>query len=347
MKTSLRLSCLTALLLCSCIIGKNAIAEQISHNDKESCPLFGAAKGMDRTLAIRSGNTDRSYVLHLPTNYACNTLYPVIIGLHGYTGSGSGFQHQTADMFASINLKGYIGVFPNATESTPGSGMTSFNDLGSRSDEGPKGPTCTTPSYAYNDFDNCPDTEQERQCHWGTSCADDLSFLRNLIDDLQQRYSIDDKRIFLMGFSQGAQTAAGLACGLQDKIAAVIPVHGFPAKGFSCGPAEKVSLFQIVGQLDQTVNGFGKESADGMIYDSATTTASVWAEEQHCAKNGSTPYPTIADGYLGWQCVEHANCASSASIVTCSWLGDHIWPRNDSKNPGLQAIWEFLSKQSK
>ena len=347
MKTYPQLVYLTTLLLSTCLCTKAIKAGQPPDSSKASCPLFGAVIGQDTTLLIRSGNIDRSYVLHLPEHYQCNSRYPLIIGLHGYTGSGSDFQHQTADMFTSINQNGYIGVFPNATESSPGSGITSFNDLGSRSDEGPKGPTCVTPSYAYDDFDNCPDDEQQRQCHWGTSCADDLLFLRNLIDLLQIRYSIDEKRRFLTGFSQGAQSAAGLACGLQDKLAAVIPVHGFAARGFSCGPETKVSFFHIVGQLDQIVNGFGKQSADGMIYDSATTTASVWAEAQHCARNGSTPYPTVADGYLDWQCVEHANCASSASIVTCSWRGGHTWPRNDAGNPGLLAIWEFLSKQSK
>lgn len=347
MEKNFQIFYLLTLLLCSSLTSKISMAGQAPDSGREPCPLFGAAKGQDTSLLIRTGHIDRSYVLHLPERYDCDSSYPMIIGLHGYTGSGSDFQHQTADMFTSINQNNYIGVFPNATESSPGSGITSFNDLGSRFDEGPNGLTCTTPSHAYDDFENCPDTEQERLCHWGTSCADDLSFLRNLIDTLQIRYSIDAKRLFLTGFSQGAQTAAGLACGLQDKLAAVIPVHGFPAKGFSCGPTQKVSLFQIVGQSDQIVNGFGKESADGMIYDSAATTASVWAETQHCAKNGSTPYPTIADGYLGWQCVEHANCASAASVVTCSWLGDHTWPRNGSRNPGLQAIWEFLSKQSK
>jgi poly(3-hydroxybutyrate) depolymerase len=346
LKIAVQLTAIVTLLFAAGAFSNSTADNQASLTDKLNCQLFGAARGLDTALTIRSNEINRSYVLHLPQDYNCASRHPLVIGLHGYTGSGSGFQHDTAGMFASINQNNFIGVFPDGIESAPGSGTTAFNDLGSRFDNGPQGPTCAPNSHPYDDFENCPEAELARQCHWGTSCADDLSFLRDLINHLQAHYSIDAKRIVLMGFSQGAQAAAGLACGLQDKLAAVIPVHGFPTRGYACGPESKVSLFQIVGRLDQIVNGLGQASADGMIYDSAATTASVWAEAQHCA-NGKTPYPTVSDGYLGWQCTEHASCASAAAIVTCAWQGDHIWAKQGSRNIGLEAIWEFIGKQSK
>lgn len=347
LKIAVRLTCMLTLLLGAAAFGDATSDDQANLAGKINCPLFGAARGLDSTLTIQIQNVHRSYVLHLPQDYNCGSKHPLVIGLHGYTGSGSDFQHKTTGMFANINRHSYIGVFPNGTESAPGSGLTSFNDLGSRFDNGPRGPTCAPESYSYDDFENCPKTEQTRQCHWGTSCADDLLFLRRLTDHLQAHYSIDASRIFLMGFSQGAQTAAGIACGLQDKLAAVIPVHGFPTRGYACGPESKVSLLQIVGHQDQVVNGLGQASADGMIYDSAATTASVWAKAQHCAKNGNTPYPTVSDGDQSWQCSEHANCASAASIVTCSWQGGHVWAKQGARNIGLEAIWEFMGNTSK
>ena len=38
---------------------------------------------------------------------------PMMIGLHGYTGTGKGFENETIKIFEHINRNGYIGVFPD------------------------------------------------------------------------------------------------------------------------------------------------------------------------------------------------------------------------------------------
>src|SRR5262245_32659059 len=54
----------------------------------------------------------------------------------------------------------------------------------------------------------------------------DVAFIRDLIQQLQARYSIDAQRIYVTGISNGAEMSYRLACDLGDTIAAFAPVAG-------------------------------------------------------------------------------------------------------------------------
>lgn len=298
-------------------------------------------------VTLSHDGAQRVFHVHLPSAYDCSERLPVVIGVHGYGGSGPGFESNTTGMFDHVNANNYIGVFPTGLTASA-SGPTAFNDLGSRNDYGDDGKTCSkNGSFAYESFENCGPDEADRQCQWGTSCADDAGFFIAMIKYVKQHYSVDQDRIYMMGFSQGGQTVASLACELARELAAVVPVHGFATNGYSCGPTSKVSLFQIWGTRDQWVRSDGRLSADGMQYDAANESAAVWASNQGC-ETEITSYQTAADGIKKWRCEAHANCSSGAEIVTCSWAGGHSWPntRQDG-NFGLDAAWHFMSSKSK
>ncbi len=128
---------------------------------------------------------------------------------------------------------------------------------------------------------------------------------------------------------------------------AVVPVHGFAANVYSCGPESTVSLFQIWGTNDPWVRADGAASDDGMQYDGADEAAAEWAIAQGCDA-APTHYQTRADGIQSWSCTSHANCSTGAEIVSCSWAGRHIWPvSKQAGNFGLNAIWDFISTKQK
>jgi len=54
--------------------------------------------------------------------------------------------------------------------------------------------------------------------------VDDVAFISKLIDKLAADYSIDTKRVYVTGFSNGALMTHLLAAELPDKIAAAAPV---------------------------------------------------------------------------------------------------------------------------
>ena len=310
-------------------------------------PLPGVA-GEDVTLTMTHDGVERSYVLHLPTAYDCETPIPLLIGVHGYTGTGTRLENQYMKIFDHINEHNYIGVFPDglhASDEYPRA--TGFNDLGSRNDSGPDGLTCKPPPYAYPMFDNCPASDRERQCYWGNSCADDLGFFRKLIEHMIDKYGVDQKRIYMTGHSQGGSTINGFASELDDLLAAVAPMQGFQSNGYAKGATDRVAFLQGWGRQDTTVPGLGLPAGDNLIYESAEETAAIWAEAQGCSENGDTPYPTVSDGKQAWSCTQHANCRDGSEVVTCAWDGEHNWPRIDEDHYGYNVIWNFFQKHQK
>ncbi len=269
---------------------------------------------------------ERTTLLYVPEDYDC-TPRPLVIGLHGYYGSGRGFATQTANLGRELAELGWIGLFPDGLPAgTAGypAGVTSFNDLTSRNDDGPDGPTCTDDAFDYVAYDNCGPEEADRACRWGTSCADDAGFLRALLEDASTRFTVDQTQVVLTGFSQGGQAAQGLACDLADVVTMVAPIHGFAANGHTCAPDTPLTLFQVAGRADRVVNAFDTASADGMIYDGAAEAAALWAMAQGCELE-PVPKPSVSDGVRGWGCEEHPSCATGAQVVTCTWDGGHVW----------------------
>jgi polyhydroxybutyrate depolymerase len=313
-----------------------------------ACDPSPGVAGEDVTITMMHDGVERSFVLHLPSAYDCETPLPMVVGVHGYTGTGPRIENQYMQIFDHINEHNYIGVFPNGMSASAGADWaTGFNDLGSRNDSGPDGLTCVPPPYEYPFFENCPDSDRERQCYWGNSCADDLGFFRKMIEHIMENYKADPKRIYMTGHSQGGSTINGLAAELQDLLAAVAPMQGFQTNGYARGAETRMAFLQGWGRQDTTVPALGKPASDNLIYESAEETAAIWAQAQGCSEDGDTAYPTVSDGKYGWLCTQHADCRKGSEVVTCAWDGEHEWPRKEEDGFGYDVIWNFFQKHRK
>ena len=310
------------------------------------CSWDQGTPGQTVSLQTTHDGETRTFELHLPTDYDC-TPRPVVVGLHGYYGSGAGFQNSTSQMTDRIDELGYIGIFPDGLPMGNGwqSSVTSFNDVDSHNSDGPDGPTCTIDSYDYDVYNNCRPEESTDACNWGTSCADDEGFIRSLLQTSFAEWSGDANQVLLTGFSQGGQSAQSLSWRLSDVVTVTAPHHGFAANGYTQSSPSTMSLFQVWATGDSVVNGAEVPSSDGMIYDGADETAAVWALGQSC-DSAKTPYPTPFDGTQGWTCVEHANCQMGAMVVNCVWQGGHTWGRVQGTNFALESMLTFFAAQA-
>jgi polyhydroxybutyrate depolymerase len=307
-------------------------------------PLAGIA-GEDVSVKMEHDGEVRSYLLHLPTAYDCESKIPLLIGMHGYTGTGQSFEHKWTKLHDHIDQYNYIGVFPDGMSANANAlWATGFNDIGSRNDSGPDGLTCKPPPYAYPFFNNCPESDHDRLCYWGNSCADDLAFVRQLIEHMIEQYAVDPKRIYMTGFSQGGSTVNGFAAELADVLAAVAPFHGFQSNGYARGAESKLPFLQVWGTNDDTVRSDGLPGGDNLIYETPEETAKEWARAQSCDENGTTAWPSASDGINNWSCTQHANCSDDSEVVSCSWDGAHTWPINGEDQFGWDVIWAFFMK---
>jgi len=99
---------------------------------------------------------------------------------------------------------------------------------------------------------------------------------------------------------------------------------GSAANGYTCAPTSKTSLLRG----DGVVASFDEPSSDGMIYDSVEETGAEWAAAQGCAALPEVR-STDFDGAKGWGCEAYPDCATGAEVISCTWDGGHVWPRQE------------------
>jgi polyhydroxybutyrate depolymerase len=91
----------------------------------------------------------------------------------------------------------------------------------------------------------------EACCDFEGKRPDDVGAIVRLVDERVKRGDVDPKRVYLVGFSNGAFLAERVACDHADKIAAVVAIGGAgPAR---CTPSSPVALLDVHGRDDDVV----------------------------------------------------------------------------------------------
>ena len=182
-----------ALMLSAFGLSFQAIAAEQRPRNDDSSPG-------DHALALKVGDLDRHYTVHVPRTYDGKRPVPVVIMLHGGGGTGQGAARETL-WNAKADQAGFLAVFPEATPpdlTKPGrfrGNPQTWNDGSGRFDAGRKG-------------------------------VDDIGFLNAMLDDLARRFTVDRRRIFVTGFSNGASMTFRVGEELSRRVAAIAPVAG-------------------------------------------------------------------------------------------------------------------------
>jgi polyhydroxybutyrate depolymerase len=125
--------------------------------------------------------------------------------------------------------------------------------------------------------------------------ADDVSYLRKVVEDVAGRHKIDRSRIFATGVSNGAFMSHRLAAEASDTIAAIAPVIGGMgpsiAKGF--GPNHPVSILIIQGDADPLVPIDGGEVGLGWVRRGQTVSTRDTLD-RYVKLNGNQGQPSVS-----------------------------------------------------
>ncbi len=158
------------------------------------------ASSGDHVITIRVGELDRHYTVHVPPGYDGKTPVPVVIMLHGGGGTGKAAATETG-WGAKAHEAGFLAVFPDAMPPDP-----------------------TKPSR----FSRNPQlwNDGSDRFYPGQNAPDDVGFLNAMLDDLLARFAVDERRIFVAGFSNGASMSFRIGAELSKRIAAIAPVAG-------------------------------------------------------------------------------------------------------------------------
>jgi polyhydroxybutyrate depolymerase len=173
--------------------------------DAADTPLPSPAKPGRFTLTLTSKDKafDRTAQVHVPRGYNPGSKPPLVLALHGAGGNGSGILD--ADGWAAkADKEGFVVVAPEGLPARP--------------------------AVAAN-FRTNPQVWNSGQLRAGSPRAaiDDLAFVRQLLDELLEKISYDERRVFCTGHSNGGGMTFRLAAELSERFTAVGTVAGMLA----------------------------------------------------------------------------------------------------------------------
>ncbi len=259
-------------------------------------------------------STARAYSKFIPSSYSKGTSLPLVVLLHGYGATGA--MQESYMKFESVaETNKFILVYPDGTVDSSGRRF-------------------------WNATDAC--------CDFFSAVADDV-YLLSILKEMESSYSIDAKRIYFVGHSNGGFMSYRMACKYPDRIAAIASLAGASYfKTTDCGAKSSVSVLQVHGTKDETILYDGGQIL-GTSYPGAVASASQWATFNQCTQNAATRSskfdlePNITGdetSVTAW-----TNCQNSSEVELWTMEGAAHIPT--LKSTFATKIWEFFAAHPK
>lgn len=189
--------------------------------------------GKNRFVIDMNGDS-REYYVHVPEKYDKNGKTPVVFMLHGTSGDGEKF----------YNFSGWkeVGENENIITVYPSSWRHCIIEEGRVKN--------TTKWNVYpGSFAYCA----------GETPRDDIQFLREIINELGQKFNIDSKRTYMVGFSNGGAMTFRCAVEMSDLFAAVVEASGTIQVDTLLTPKRNLPIFFQTGNSDDKFLGPNKD----------------------------------------------------------------------------------------
>lgn len=199
---------------------------------------------VDENVNITIDSETRNYQLYIPANAEDNC--PLVLSLHGANGHSADYSPFRTSV---SDAEGCIVAYPQGKQTTFPIGM---------------GGNSTTGWTATGD-DNF-----------------DVEFIKAVIENVASKHSIDRKRIYCCGFSNGGMMTYAMANACSDEIAAFASISGYPINEFHLHHtgSRPVPFLHIHGKAD-----------DFVLYEKMPTIV-----DEMVARMGANPVPTTTTG---------------------------------------------------
>lgn len=258
----------------------------------------------------------RTFQLHLPTNYSSDSSLALIIAMHG--GFGNGPQLETQSQLSDkADAENFIVVYPE--------GMPSLLNI-----------------RTWNAGVCCGFASDNN--------IDDVGFISALIDTLLADYAIDSQRIYATGMSNGGFMSYRLACELSDKIAAIAPVAASMTLS-DCSESSGLPIIHFHSYLDSNIpydGGYG-DGVSSHYNPPLDSVLNSWASIDGCETYQDTLANSAEFTHVKW-----AQCDCSFSIeYYITQDGGHSWPGGNQSiigDPTSEFInandlmWDFFEQ---
>ena len=277
---------------------------------------------------LKVNNLEREYWIHLPAKNKSPVNLPIVFILHGGGGKGYAMAGLTHYRFNELSDRyNFIAVYPQGIDKSWNDGRT----------------------------DPISGSIKKK--------IDDLSFFKEMINQLEKDFEADRSRVFATGISNGGIMSFYLACKLQNTFRAIAPVTaniGKEVQGI-CERKMNTGLILFNGTSDPLVpyNG-GQVTVAGKARGAVTSTADsmrIWSINNSCSgKTTEKELPDTKDDQTNITKIEFKNCSFGNSIYHYRINGGgHTWPGGRQYLPkkiigtvteeinAADLIWEYFS----
>lgn len=320
-----------------------------------ACQVQPQPCGTKATHRVQVAGLEREFIVYQP--YKAVASAPAVIMIHGTSGDGERY-FNISGWREVADREGLIAVFPSALvhcffEDEDRDGVIESSErqvttkwaAGTLGVEGAR-PLCTAADLAQ--------LSAERRALADHPLADDMAFFRSIVESLRTQYPTDMSRVYVSGFSNGAEMSARLATEESTTYAAAavnassLHVPAVPAP-------RAMSVVLAIGEIDPGIAAeLGYSTGiplDGSVADNPTFRA-----------NMVTPFTTVLrldPAVHSYQPVQRYGTRLSQVVYSSSTAGlantlrtviiegaDHQYP-NGANHPVKMAelLWEFFREQ--
>lgn len=257
--------------------------------------------GAYNTKTIQHEGIERTFHVYFPTNFNKDNPTPMVLALHGGSGSGKRFERDVSNGTLTIaaESRGVILVMPEGIDKRWNDGRPEiFN---------------------------------------GDKMYDDVGFISAIIDEMIQNYGVNADKVYVTGISNGGLMSVRLALELSNKIAAAAPVTAQLTKVLeSIVPDSPISIMIINGTADPLVPFSGgcikvprtDDECRGEVL-STQETIDKFVSYNQCANSSETE--PIIDNFpndsTSVAITKYKDCENNTEVVLVKVNGGgHTWP---------------------
>ena len=268
-------------------------------------PSFSLTPG-DHRRTIHVGERERSYLLHVPHSYDGTQRLPLVLAFHGGATDAS-YMIRFCGLNETADRENFLAVYPNGTGELPK--LLTWN------------------------AGNCCGYARRHN-------ADDVGFVRAILDELAGTGMIDRRRVFATGMSNGAMMAYRLAAEMSDRIAAIAPVAGTMELD-ALQPSRPVSVIHFHGTANEFV------PFDGAA-ENAACRSTISAQSK---RRFSAGWKSMAVGAIPPSCIYPTSGPMACRLYSRSSAAAATAPRSCSTQsmgavthgPGARRVWQRRS----
>jgi polyhydroxybutyrate depolymerase len=226
---------------------------------------------MQRDTIVVNGKP-RTFLVHVPTSVVPAQAVPVVLMIHGSNQNGQIF-YEDSFWKEKADAEKFIAVFPDAL------------------------PYCIVEdSVQHQNVEKWNSGSHLTPCQ-GVAMEDDMKFIRTLVDTIKARHTVDAKRIYASGFSNGGEMTRKLWREAGDLFAAIASSSGFGND--TAAPSVLIPFFMSMGNKDDKISaGYGipvPMPTDSTLFQNKAMAAARDLILRHMGLTGTAPVTKITD----------------------------------------------------